>query len=453
LDNDDPTLQSDVQIDWFRQASPYIRQHRGTKVVIMLPGEFICEPYLESIVSDIALLVSLGIQPVLVHGARSQIKDALEQQSIASELCNGVRVTPHEHLEHIVNAVGATRYKLEAQLSCGMPNSAMHGSHLTVRSGNFVNAKPRGIVDGVDYQFTGTVRSIDYEGIQSLLTEQNVVLVSPLGYSLTGELFNVSFSEIAVAIATSIGADKIITYNDEGQIRDGDNNTYREMTLLQCKKFLVETQRHRKDNTYFSLQACHQACDKGVPRAHIISALENGALLKELFTLDGAGTMVYRDSYETIRRANIEDVTGIFNLIQPLENAGVLVKRSRERLENEIGHFTVMEKDQLVIGCAALYPDKDSRFGEIACVAIHPDYRGGGRARKLLVHIEKQAARQGLNTLFVLTTQTAHWFIEQGFSEISVDALPVSRQALYNMQRQSKVFKKSVSVRASTIDL
>jgi amino-acid N-acetyltransferase len=258
---------------------------------------------------------------------------------------------------------------------------------------------------------------------------------------------------VAVAVASSIGADKLITYNDEGQIRDGDNNTYREMTLLQCKKFLVETQRHRKDNTYFSLQACHEACDKGIPRAHIISAVENGTMLKELFTLDGAGTMIYRDSYETIRRATIEDVAGILKLIQPLEASGILVKRSRERLENEIGHFTVMEKDQLIIGCAALYPNLASRFGEVACVAIHSDYRRGGRAKKLLGHLEKQAARHGLHTLFVLTTQTAHWFLEQGFSESQVDSLPVEKQALYNMQRQSKVFCKKVTRKASTIDL
>lgn len=444
---------TDPHIDWFRQASPYIHQHRGTIMVVMLPGEFICEPHLESIVSDIAVLTSLGIKIVVVHGARAQIKDELDQRKLQSEVHNGIRVTPHDYLEHIVSAVGATRYKLEAQFSCGLPNSAMHGSRLRVRSGNFVNAKPRGIVDGTDYQFTGMVRKIDHEGILSLLDDQNIVLVSPLGYSLTGELFNVSFSEVAVAVASSIGADKLITYNDEGHIRDGDNNTYREMTLLQCKKFLVETQRHRKDNTYFSLQACHEACDKGIPRAHIISAIENGAMLKELFTLDGAGTMIYRDSYETIRRASIEDVAGILNLIQPLESAGVLVKRSRERLESEIGHFTVMEKDQLIIGCAALYPDKESRYGEIACVAIHPDYRRGGRAKKLLSHLEKQSARHGLQTLFVLTTQTAHWFIELGFSETSVDALPVSRQALYNIQRQSKVFSKQVRRHAATIDL
>ncbi len=446
-------ISKDSYIHWFRHSSPYIHQHRGKIAVIMLPGEFIEAPYLTNIINDIAVLASLGLKLVIVHGARSQIEAVLQAQEIDSNFHRDLRVTPHEHLEDILRAVGATRFALESAFSCGLPNSAMHGSRMRVRSGNFINAKPCGIIDGIDFQFTGEIRSVDSHGITRLLDDNNIVLISPVGYSLTGELFNVSFADVAVKVATAIDADKLITYNDDGQIRDADDHAYREMTLLQCKKFLVETQRHRQDNTYFSLQACHRACDGGVARAHIISAREDGAILKELYTRDGSGTMIYRDSYETIRRARIEDVTGIINLIAPLEDQGVLVKRSRERLENEIDCFTVMEKDNLIIGCAALYPLPDTQFAEVACVAIHPEYQGGGRARKLLTHLERHAARLGAHTLFLLTTQTAHWFIEQGFIETLVDALPVERQALYNYQRKSKVFTKRVVVRASTVDL
>ena len=440
-------------INWFRQASPYIFQHRHKTAVVMVPGEFIEPPYLSNIVSDIAVLSSLGVNVVVVHGARKQIEDALKIKNFSSSFHQGVRITPQTHLEEILRAVGATRSLIEAAFSCGLPSSAMHGSRLSIRSGNFVSAMPRGIIDGVDYQFTGEIRSADGAGITSLLKDNNIVLVSPLGYSLTGELFNLSFADVAVEIARSIKADKLITYNDDGKIRDAENNTYHQMTLLQCKKFLVETQRHHQDNSYFSLQACHRACDGGVPRAHIISALEDGAILKELYTRDGSGTMIYRDSYETIRRARIEDVAGILNLIAPLEEEGVLVKRSRELLETEIGCFTVMEKENYVIGCAALYPLKDTKFAEIACVAIDPAYRGSGRAKKLLVHIERQAARLGASTVFVLTTQTSHWFLEQGFAEQEVSSLPTERQTLYNLQRKSKVFTKKITIRASTVDL
>lgn len=419
----------------------------------MIPGEFIEAPFLSNIVSDIAVLSSLGIKVVVVHGARKQIEEALSKQNFPSEFHKGVRITPHEHLQEILRAVGATRSLIEAAFSSGLPSSAMHGSRLSIRGGNFVSAKPRGVIDGIDHQFTGEIRNVDGEGINGLIKDNNIVVVSPLGYSLTGELFNLSFADVAVEIAKAIQADKLVTYNDDGQIRDADDKNYHQMTLLQCKKFLVETQRHHQDNTYFSLQACHKACDGGVPRAHIISAREDGAILKELYTRDGSGTMIYRDSYETIRRARIEDVAGILNLISPLEDSGTLVKRSRELLENEINCFTVMEKEGYVIGCAALYPVPKTQFAEIACVAVAPEYRGGGRAKKLLLHIERQAARIGAHTLFVLTTQTAHWFLERGFAEKAVDSLPVERQALYNYQRKSKVFTKRITVRATTVDL
>jgi len=444
---------SNDYIQWFRQASPYIHQHRGKIAVVMLPGEFAQAPYLTNIVSDIAVLNSLGLKIVIVHGARPQIDSVLAEKNLATDFHQGVRVTQQEHMEEIFKAVGATRYHIEGCFSCGLPNSAMHGSRLSVRSGNFVSAKPRGVIDGVDFQFTGSVRSVDGEGVLQLLNQDNIVLVSPMGYSLTGEMFNLSFADVAVAVATSINADKLISYNDQGEIVDVNNHLHREMTLLQCKKFLVETQRHNKHNSYFSLQACHQACDNGVSRAHIINATEDGAILNELYTRDGTGTMIYRDSYETIRRARIEDVAGVLGIIEPLEQSGVLVKRSRERLETEISCFTVMEKDNSVIGCAALYPSSDKGFAEIACVAIDPDYRRNGRANKLLTHLERQAARLGAHTLFVLTTQTSHWFLEMGFRESFVEALPVERQPLYNLQRKSKVFTKRVSIRPSTVDL
>ncbi|WP_370980837.1 amino-acid N-acetyltransferase [Agaribacterium sp. ZY112] len=446
-------MQETSDINWLRQASPYIHKHRGKIAVVMLPGEFIDDGCITHIIDDLALLTSLGMKLVVVHGARPQIEDTLQQAGLENDYHKGSRITSQGQMLEVIKAVGQARLGLEAQFSCGLPNSAMHGSRLKVRSGNFVSAKPRGVIDGVDYQFTGEVRSVDAEGIIDEICDGNIVLISPIGYSLTGELFNVSFSDVAVAVSKAISADKLIAYNDDGQIRDANQNCFHELTLLQCKKFLVETQRHSKSHSYFSLEACHRACDGGVPRAHIISAKEDGAVLKELFTRDGSGTMIYRDSYETIRRARIEDVAGILSLIEPLEAEGILVKRSRELLETEINCFTVMEKDNLIIGCAALYPITGTKFAEVACVAMHTEYRGGGRASKLLTHVERQSARLGASTLFVLTTQTAHWFLEQGFVESSIELLPSVRQQLYNLQRKSKIFSKYINIKATTIEL
>ena len=441
------SLESDQYINWFRHTSPYINNHRGKTFVVMLPGDCVDQPSFTNIINDLTLLESLGVKLVVVHGARSQIERQLANSGFESAFHNGVRITAREHLADVLKAVGETRFIMEAAFSYGLPDSPMYGAKIRVRSGNFVTAMPRGVIDGVDYQLTGKVRSVDAEAVNEILADNSLALVSPLGYSFTGEVFNLSFADVAIHIATAIKADKLIAYNDDGPIIDKNGKQFRELTLLQCEKFLVAQQEHNRSNTYFSLRACHKACDGGVARAHVVSSTEDGSLLKELYTRDGSGTMVYRDNYETIRRARIEDVVGILNLIEPLENNGILVKRSRELLETEISCFTVMEKDNLIIACAALYPIAGSQTAELACVAVHDDYQRDGRAAKLLTHLERQAHKLKLDTLFALTTQTAHWFIAHGFRESDVSALPGERQSLYNFQRRSKVFTKTVEPR------
>ncbi len=446
-DPQDSTPDNNAQhnyVAWFRQSSPYINAHRGKTFVIMLPGDCINQDNFLNIVADIALLSSLGIRLVIVHGARKQIDQQLARTGSTSTFHNGLRVTSKEDMQSVLEAVGRIRFQLEAHFSNCLPSTPMHGSEIRVRSGNFITAMPQGIIDGVDLQYTGKVRKVDRPSIDQLLDSGALALVSPLGYSATGEIFNINLADAAVQIALSIRADKVIAFNDDGPIKDDDSNIYRELTLLKCKKFLVRQPSDSRANTYFSLRACYKACDGGVARSHVISSVEDGALLKELFTRDGSGTMVHRDSYETIRRARIDDTQGILGLIEPLEGGGILVKRSRELLEREIHCFIVMEKDGLIVGCAALYPFSEPEAGELACVAIHEDYRRDGRAAKLLTHVERQALKIGIEKLFVLTTQAAHWFLEQGFVETMVDLLPVERKALYNYQRKSKVFVKKI---------
>lgn len=435
---------TDDYVGWFRHSSPYINAHRGKTFVVMLPGDCVDQPNFSNIISDIALLDSLGVRLVVVHGARNQIDEQLSASKSRTSFHKGLRITSKEDMLQVIQAVGSTRFKLEASFSSGLPSSPMYGAKIRIRSGNFVTAMPQGVIDGIDLQYTGKVRNIDRHGITSVLDSGAVALVSPLGYSATGEIFNLSFADVAIHIALGVEADKLIAFNDDGHIRDQKGNVYRELTLLKCEKFLVEQPIASRTNTYFSLRACYKACDGGVPRAHVISAREDGALLKELFTRDGAGTMVYRDSYETIRRARIDDVQGILKLIEPLESDGILVKRSRELLEREIHGFTVMEKDGVIIGCAALYPFSEPGSGELACVTIQKSYRRDGRAAKLLTHVERQALKLQINRLYVLTTQTAHWFLEQGFVETLVEVLPIERKALYNYQRKSKVFVKTL---------
>ena len=425
----------------FRQTSPYIKAYRGKTFVVMLPGAAVTHSNFANIIHDITLLNNLGVRIVIVHGARQQIESKLQSNSLDSTLHHGKRATTITILQAVIEAVGTTRFAIESALSTGLPNSPMYNADLQIRSGNFITAMPCGVVDGVDQQYTGKVRKVDVHGIDEVLFNGSIALVSPLGYSATGEVFNLTYSEVATEIAVQLGADKLIAFTKKNGVFNDQDELQRQLTLLQCEKLLL-----KKDTTdsHFSLQACYKACDQGVNRAQIISYVENGALIKELFTRDGFGTMVYRDSYETIRRARIDDVGGILELIEPMEMEGILVRRSRERLEQEINHFTVMEIDGTIVACAALYPFIQNNAGELACVVTHPEYQGSGKAAKLLAHIEKQASKLKMYQLFVLTTQTAHWFIEQGFKESTIEILPQERKKLYNYQRNSKIFVKQL---------
>ncbi len=425
----------------FRQTSPYIKAYRNKTFVIMLPGAAISHSNFANIIHDIALLNHLGVRIVLVHGARRQIEQQLALQNIDTDIHQGRRVTDAKALGCFINAVGSTRFAIESALSTGLPNSPMYNADIQVRSGNIVTAMPCGVVDGVDLQYTGKVRKIDAYGLDEMLFNGSIALISPIGYSVTGETFNLTYTEVATEIAVALEADKLIAFTKANGVLDDNGELQKQLTLLQCEKLLL---RKELSDSHFSLKACYNACDRGVNRAQLISYTEDGALIKELFTRDGFGTMLHRDSYELIRRARIDDVGGILNLIEPLEKEGALVKRSRERLEQEIEHFTVMEIDGTIIACAALYPFLHDNAGEIACMATHTDYRKNGRAAKLLAHIEKQASKIHMRQLFILTTQTEHWFQEQGFVLSSLEILPQERLKVYNYQRNSKIFVKEI---------
>ncbi len=426
-------------IRWFRNTAPYINMHRGKTFVLMLGGEVALHENFANIIHDIALLKSLGVKLVLIHGSRPQIAARLQSAGIASEFHQDVRITDTAALEHVKDAAGSLRAQFEALLSMGLPNSPMQGSHMRVCSGNFVTARPLGVVDGVDFQHTGKVRRVDSEGIHRQLADDAIVLLSPLGYSPTGEIFNLALEDIAVNCAAAICADKLILFGADAGITDSAGELIRQLALGDIDGLAL----HDVEQANL-LHTAKLSCQAGVPRCQIISYRDDCALLEELFTHDGSGTLVANVAYEKSRQADIEDVGGILELIEPLEQQGILLKRSRELLEQEIDQFRLLERDGRIIACAALYPFPDERCGELACIVTHPDYRGGQRARRLLEELEHEARGRGLEQVFVLSTQTAHWFLEQGFVEASMDQLPNRKQALYNLQRKSKVFFKAL---------
>ncbi len=429
--------QTKPYVDWFRNSAPYINANRNKTVVLMLSGEAVAHTQFKSIVHDIALLNSLGVKLVIVHGARNQIDQLLAEQGIQSQVFQDLRVTDGQSLDCVKKAVGALRSEIEAALSMGLANSPMHGARLRVCSGNYIVGKPLGIRDGVDFGHTGEVRRVDCAAIRQQLDLGGIVLLPPTGYSPTGELFNLSAEDLATDTAIALGADKLILMcAEQGASRDGV--LVSELNTQEAEQLLAETSQSSDIDRHLAV-AC-RACKSGVPRAHLVSYQDDGVLITELYTRDGAGTLITVKSYEQLRQANITDVGGIIELIRPLEQQGVLVRRSRELLEKEIGQFCVIERDAAVIGCAALYPLDDEKTGELACFVVHPDYRAANRGDQLLAHMVKQAKKQNLEALVVLTTQTAHWFLERGFEKTGVDALPQGKQALYNLQRNSSVF-------------
>lgn len=430
-------------VAWFRNSSPYINAHRGRTFVVMISGEAVQEPGFHHIIHDLALLNSLGIRLILVHGARPQISARLSARNIYTRFERHTRITDAAALEAALDAVGAVRLRLEGLFSMGLANSPMHNASIQVVSGNFVIAKPVGVRDGFDYQHTGEVRRVQVDAIRRQLDDGNIVLLSPIGCSPTGELFNMNSEEVASTTAIAMKADKIIYLGEDTGVVDADGRLVREISPQEAGQLLAREIIQNPTTERQLTAACH-AASNGVARAHLVNFREDGALLRELFTRDGCGTLVTRENYENVRGAYIEDVGGILELIEPLEAAGALVRRSRERLEAEIKRFTITERDGMVIGCAALYPFNDGQSGEIACVAVHPDYRNADRGRTLLEHLEKRARSQGIHTLYVLSTLTAHWFQEQGFAPIPVDDLPGERKSLYNYQRNSKVFRKQL---------
>jgi amino-acid N-acetyltransferase len=430
-------------VHWIRAAAPYVHAFRGKTFVIAFGGEVVADESFLGVVHDLNLLHSLGIRLVVVHGCRPQVEVILAQQGYESAYAQGVRVTDANAMDCVLEAAGQVRARIEALLSLGLANSPMAGARNRVSSGNYITAKPLGIVDGTDMQHTGEVRRVDSEAIQQRLEDGDIVLISPIGYSPTGEIFNLTVEEVATQVAVRVAATKLVFLIDADGVRNGRRQLLTELSTRDAEAVLAGKGQRLGQDVRLYLPAAVRACDNGVKRAHLISRHLDGALLLELFTRDGVGTMVASTALANLRSATIDDVGGILAIIEPLEEQGVLVRRSRERLEAEIERFVVAEYDNHIVGCAALYAFPEEKVGELAALAVHPDFRREGYGEALMREIELRARKLKLGKLFVLTTRTAHWFQERGFRPGSLADLPQQKQALYNWQRKSQVYVKA----------
>ncbi|NND89287.1 MAG: amino-acid N-acetyltransferase [Granulosicoccus sp.] len=450
---------ADEAINWFRAATPYINAHRGKTLVLAVPGSALKSDLLPTLTHDLTLLSHLGLRLVLCFGLRDQVDDQLAQARAASHIVAGRRVTDRQALNAMIAEAGLARNDLEARLSMGLPNTPMAGARLAVTSGNFVTAQPFGVHDGVDFQHTGAVREIHHAVIRTMLDAGQLVLLPPLGYSLTGEVFNVTVTDVATATAIALGADKLVFLvpqlpsEPDGSIMRQASADRLERTFIASRSSQDEQYRDGQSNSHAwsAEQSMMQivpnaikACKQGVGRVHLLRSDDPNALLRELFTRDGSGTLITAERWEHIRPATISDVGGIIELIAPLQASGTLVSRSREELELDINRFVVSERDGTIVSCAALFLDEDCQTAEIACMATHPDYRGQGRADQLLTHLEDIARQQSYRQARILSTHTGHWFVARGYTEVSLDDLPARRRASYNQQRNSKIYQKGL---------
>jgi amino-acid N-acetyltransferase len=438
-----PLMENSTEfVQWLRSVAPYIHAFRGKTFVVAFPGELVAAGVLPVLAQDLSLLHAMGIKVVIVHGSRPQVEEQLNLRNVEARFHKGLRITDEAAMECAKEAAGELRLDIEAAFSQGLPNTPMAHAAIRIISGNFVTARPLGVIEGVDLEFTGVVRKIAAETIHPILNTGGLVLLSPLGFSPTGEAFNLTMEDVAVSAATALRADKLIFVSETPMMRDAEGREIHELSSVQGEQLLKSN--HLPQDSAYYLQHCLKATTNGVPRVHIVPFELDGSVLLEVFTHDGVGTMVSYENLESLREATIDDVGGILKLIEPLEADGTLVKRGRELIEREIGQFSVIEHDGVIFGCAALYPFASESMAEMACLTVSPDAQTQGDGERILKHMENRARAAGFKKLFVLTTRTAHWFLKRGFVSAGVDDLPKDRQHMYNWQRKSLVLIKTL---------
>ena len=439
-------------VPWFRSVAPYIHKFRNQTFVVGIAGEAIAAGKLQHLAQDLAMIQSMGVKIVLVHGFRPQVNEQLQAKGHAPRFSHGLRITDEVALDYAQEAAGQLRYEIEAAFSQGLPNTPMAGSTVRVISGNFLTARPVGILDGVDFQHSGLVRKVDTAGIMRTLDMGAMVLLSPFGFSPTGEAFNLTMEEVATSVAIALQADKLIFLTEVAGIRSRptepegeDNPVDTELPLAQAELLLAALPAaNQPTDTGFYLQHCVKACKSGVERSHIIPFAVDGAILLEVYVHDGIGTMVVDEKLESLREATVEDVGGILQLIEPFEKDGTLVTRSRTEIERDVGNYTVIEHDGVIFACAALYAYPEGRTAEMAALTVSPQVQGQGDGERVLKRIEHRARAAGLDSIFVLTTRTAHWFLKRGFALVDPDWLPEARKRKYNWDRKSQVLLKKL---------
>eukprot|EP00127_Corallochytrium_limacisporum_P000746 Clim_evm32s25 gene=Clim_evmTU32s25 len=443
-----------VFLDFFRTSAPYIKAHQGSVVVVHLPGDLFVHPSLDSVMEDLALLRLIGVRLVLVAGSGYQTDKKLRSMGEAKHFAGGYPVVTQRMLQACMDAAGHTRFEIERKLMKGIKNSPIN-LDFNIVSGNFFTAQPIGVRDGVDLQYTGSMRRVHNDRIMERLLHGDVVVLTGLGYSVGGEIYKVPSEQVASATAASLKAQKLI-FMASGQCwkNKETGNIIQAMyypDAVKVLQWIKSGEAKERDGQVIPpdflryMEQSVGALRRGVSRAHLINRNLDGAMLVELFTRDElpGNTMISVDMYDGMRPASTSDIPGILDLIQPMEAQGNLVPRDRQDLEQEIGNFVVCSRDGLIMACANLTMF-DQDYAEVGSVAVHPSYRKLGKGDSLLGYMERRALSQGAKHIFALSTTTMQWFMERGYRNVGIDDLPPTKRAKYNHKRNSKIYMKEL---------
>jgi len=453
-------------VDIFRGSAAYIASHRDSTMVFHIPAELLEWEGFGGLVDDLALAWLLGIKLVIVVGCRSLVDRQLEALGIAAKVSDGRRVTDRDTLEVVKMQAGYARFEVERMLARALSHGCSRNDasgcvfeKANVVSGNFYTAQPVGVLDGTDFEYSGILRRVDTDKVHQAHSNSDVVLLTNLGVSPSGEHFNMISESLAADVAGSIQASKIFYFTSEDIVlRDSTDRAVPSLQLSEAREMLrhrqyaLEQHRFRSGHgqdlapiereTVEKIGWSVAALEKGVPRAHLVCP-RDGSLLQELYTRDGAGLLIGRDLYEDFRPADAADVPEIYGLMRPLCDAGVLGRRTRGMIERDIGSYHVYTRDEEILTVGQLhFMEGDS--AEICCIAQSQECTDPRKRNAMLGYLERLCVNNGADTIFVLSTQTMQWFREKGFYPAGIDALPPSRRRVYDYSRNSKIYVKGI---------
>jgi amino-acid N-acetyltransferase len=427
------------QVDLIREVFYYQNRFDGKTIVLKIDYPILNAPHFPQLLKDMAMLRATGIEIILVPGSREWIDAVLKEYDIESEYVNGIRIATQDSIPFIRMAAFDVANRLMTLLTAFQANAVI---------GNFTRARGIGVVDGVDFQNSGRVEKILKEPLQQILDQGMIPIFPSIGWNAAGKPYNLSSDEIALAVAEALQAEKLFFVTDSdgfmeprfklppGLVKNSDGRVAR-LSLEEAQEVLnLNTGNPDPDLKY--LDYALTACRKGTERAHVVDGRMEGAILREIFSNLGIGTMVYGNDYESIRPMQADDVGDVLRLMRPLMAEGILVQRTNSELMAKQADYAVYAIDDVVHACGALHDFGDGQ-GEIAAIATNPVYSHLSMGRKIVSYLIEKAARQGLTRVFALTTRTVDWFEQLGFVEVDLQSLPAKKRETYDHARKSRI--------------